>query len=349
MKAAVLAEYGKIEWKDVPMPVIEDADALVRVTYASICGSDQHVFRGQFHPRTKLPLIQGHEFVGVIEKLGSAVKGFVQGDRVAVDPIYWCGKCPACERGHWPACNTLKLIGIDSDGGFAEYAAVRDFMLYPVVPGISDRDAALIEPYAIGFHASKRAGVQPGDTLAVYGAGKIGQSIIQAGRTITKNTVFAVDVIPGRLAILTRAYPDVVAVNALEANPVEVIRERTGGRGVDIAFEAAGEPRAIEGRMNPVREAIRSIRGGGKICVLSLGDNEVPLVLKELIWKEGLLVTSRVSHGEFSEAIEHLAKGDLRPDAMITAELPMRRAQDAYEMLEREPEKYLKVLLKNSW
>jgi threonine dehydrogenase-like Zn-dependent dehydrogenase len=346
MKAAVLTEYRKIEWKDVPAPAIGDSDALVRVTYASICGSDQHVFNGEFHPRSRLPLIQGHEFVGVIEDIGSNVRGFKRGDRVAADPIYWCGKCPACLRGHYPACTTLKLIGIDSDGGFAEYAAVRDFMLYLVDPAISDRYAALIEPYAIGFHASKRAGVRQDDTLAMFGAGKIGQSIIQAARTITRNTVIAVDVVPERLAILSRAYPDIVTVNAREEDPVDVIKERTHGKGVDIAFEAVGEPRTIEGRVNPVRQAIRSIRGGGKVCVLSLGDNEVSVVFKELIWKEGILVTSRVSHGEFRDAIEHLAKGDLRPDAMITAELPMSRAQEVYEMLEREPGKYLKVLLK---
>jgi threonine dehydrogenase-like Zn-dependent dehydrogenase len=347
MKAAVLTEYGHIEWKEVPLPVIGDSDALVKVTYASICGSDQHVFNGEFHPRSKLPLIQGHEFVGEIAETGKNLKSYKPGDRVAVDPIYWCGKCPACERKHWPACTSLKLVGIDSDGGFAEYAAVRDFMLYPIDPRVPDRDAALIEPYSIGFHASKRAGIQPGDTLAMYGAGKIGQSIVQAAHTITQNTIFAVDVIPERLAILKGAYPDVVAVNAREVNPVDFIKEYTGGKGVDIAFEAVGEPQEIEGRVTPVREAIRTIRGGGKVCVLSLGDNEVSLVMKELIWKEGLLVTSRVSHGEFKDAIEHLARGVLRPDAMITAELHMRHAQEAYEMLEREPQKYLKVLLRN--
>lgn len=347
MKAAVLTEYRKIEWKEVPTPEVNESGVLVRVTYASICGSDQHVFNGEFHPRSKLPLIQGHEFVGVVERVGGAVTKFKPGDRVAVDPIYWCGKCPACERGHYPACTTLKLVGIDSDGGFAEFAAVPEFMLYAIDPRISDRDAALIEPYSIGFHASKRAGVQPEDSLAMFGAGKIGQSIIQAAKTITSNTVFAVDVLPERLAILTRAYPDVIAINATEADPVEVIKEKTVGRGVDIAFEAVGEAKEIEGRVTPVRQAVRSIRGGGRVCVLSLGDNEVSLVFKELIWKEGTIVTSRVSHGEFKDAIEHLAKGVLRPDAMITAELPMRRAQDAYEMLEKQPRKYLKVLLKN--
>ncbi len=346
MKAAVLTEYGRVEWKDVPMPAIGDRDVLVRVTYASICGSDQHVFNGEFHPRSRLPLIQGHEFVGVVEETGKDVQGYRPGDRVAVDPIYWCGKCPACERKHWPACTSLKLVGIDSDGGFAEYAAVRDFMLYPIDPAISDRDAALIEPYSIGFHASKRAGVQPGDSIVMFGAGKIGQSIVQAAHTITDGPFFAVDVLPERLAILRGAYPDVVAVNALEVNPVEFIRDHTGGKGVDIAFEAVGEPREIAGRVTPVREAIRTIRGGGKVCVLSLGDNEVSLVMKELIWKEGLLVTSRVSHGEFADAIVHLAKGALRPDAMISAILPMHETQEAFEMLEREPSRYLKVLLR---
>ncbi len=346
MKAAVLTEYGHIEWKDVPIPVIGDSEALVKVTYASICGSDQHVFRGQFHPRSKLPLIQGHEFVGVIAETGKNLRGYKPGDRVAVDPIYWCGKCPACERKHWPACVSLKLAGIDSDGGFAEYAAVGDFMLYPIDPRVSDRHAALIEPYSIGFHASKRAGIEPDDTIAMYGAGKIGQVIVQAARTITKNALFAVDAFPERLAILKRAYPDVITVNAREKNPVEYIMDCTGGKGVDIAFEAVGEPFEIEGRVTPVREAIRTIRGGGKVCVLSLGDNEVSLVMKELIWKEGVLITSRVSHGEFKIAIESLAGGLLHPDILISAELPMSRTQDAYEMLEREPEKYVKVLLK---
>ncbi len=185
MKAAVLTEYKKIQWQDVPEPEIGDSDVLIKISYASICGTDQHIFNGEFHPRTKLPLIPGHEFVGEIADTGKNVSGFNVGDRVAVDPIIWCGKCPACEIGHYPACTSLKLLGIDMDGGFAEYVASKDSMLYKIDPAISDRDAALVEPYAIGFHASKRAGVQDGDTIAFYGAGKIGQPIMQAARTIT--------------------------------------------------------------------------------------------------------------------------------------------------------------------
>ncbi len=183
----------------------------------------------------------------------------------------------------------------------------------------------------------------------MFGAGKIGQSIVQAAKTITSNTVFAVDVLPERLAMLTRAYPDVIAIDAREADPVAVIKEITGGRGVDIAFEAVGEAKEIEGRVTTVRQAVRSIRGGVAGCASSVwatrGNRSCS---RKLIWKEGTIVTSRVSHGEFKDAIEHLAKGCLEADAMITAELPMRRVQDAYEMLEREPRKYLKVLLQTN-
>ena len=345
MKAAVLTEYKHFEWKDVPKPSITGSQVLVKVTFASICGTDQHIFHGEFHPRTKLPLIPGHEFVGTLAEIGGFVTGYRKGDRVAVDPIIWCGKCPACEIGHYPACTSLKLLGIDMDGGFAEYVAADSSMLYPIDPSISDRDSALIEPYSIGFHASKRAGVGQGDTLAIFGAGKIGQSILQAARTITGNTVFLIDVTREKLERAQSAYPDILAINAMKEDPVAVIKEKTGGRGVDIAFEATGDFRVIEGRVNPVREAIRSIRGAGKVCVLSLENTEVALVMKELIWKEGLLVTSRVSHGEFKDAIEHLAQGVLHPEVMVSGVMPMSSAQEAFEMLEREPEKHLKVLL----
>jgi len=347
MKAAVLTEYKHFEWMDVPMPEVGDSQALIRVTSASICGTDQHIFDGAFHPRTSLPLIPGHEFVGIVESMGTSVTGLDIGEKVAVDPIIWCGSCPACERGHYPACTSLKLLGIDMDGGFAEYVAADSSMIYKLDPRIPDDDAALVEPYSIGFHASYRAGVSAGDSIAFFGAGKIGQSIMQAARTISDNTIFVVDVIEKRLEFAKSAYPDIVAINALDQDPVEVIKEHTGGRGVDIAFEATGATHDIEGRVHPVREAIRSIRGAGKVCVLSLDDIEVSLVMKELIWKEGILITSRVSQGEYKDAIEHLAAGVLHPEALITSVMPMSGAQQAFEMIEKEPENYLKIILKN--
>lgn len=347
MKAAVLTEYKKIEWLDIETPSISDDEALIKVTYAGICGSDQHVFNGEFHPRSRLPLIQGHEFVGVIEKTGGKINNFKAGDRVAVDPIYWCGKCYACQIKHYPACKSLKLVGIDSDGGFAEYAVAKDFMLYKIPDNINDLHAGLVEPFSIGFHANNRAATKKDDIIAIFGAGRIGHCIMQVARTITKNSIFMIDVLANRLDLAKKACPDVICINSRETDPVTAIAEFTNGRGIDIAFEAVGPAFEIKGRVHPLREAIRSIRGAGKVCTLSLGDEEVPLVLKELILKEGYIFTSRVSHGEFKDALEYLSLGKLVPETLISKVLPLEKLQDAYEMLEKEPDKYLKVLLKS--
>jgi len=345
MKASVLTEYRRVEWRDVETPRIGDLEVLVKVSYAGICGSDQHIFNGEFHPRTALPLIMGHEFGGTIVEVGGRVSGFRIGDRVAVDPIYWCGQCPACRLRHYPACNTLKLVGVDSDGGFGQYAAVQDFMLHKIGPSIPDRHAAMIELLSIGFHACRRAGLGEGDTLAVFGSGRVGQSILQAARTITENTIFMVDILARRLELARSACDNVVAVNAMEQDPATVIKELTKGRGVDVAIEAVGHARPVENQAHPVCLAVEVIRGAGTVCVLGLADQPVPLVMKNLIWKEARLVASRVTHGEFKETIAQLSLGRLKPDALISCEMPASQAQQAFELLESRPQDYLKILL----
>lgn len=346
MNAAVLTEYKKIEWKSVDIPEITGNEVLIKVGYACICGSDQHVFLGEFHPRTTVPFIQGHEFAGAIVETGPEVKSFKTGDRVAVDPIIWCGHCPACKRHHYPACSTLKLVGIDLDGGFSEYMKVPETMLYRVSDNISDKHAALVEVLSIGFHACKRAGIKEGDRIVIWGSGKVGQSILQAVKTKTANTVILVDILDERLAMAKKAYPDVQTINATKNDAIEIIKQLTDGEGVDIAFEAVGHTKELPGVVNPVRGCIQAIRGGGTVCVLGLSSEPSPIVMKELIWKEGIIMTSRVSHGEFAETIDNLNMGTLKPDAIVTDIMHPSKAQEAFEMLEAEPDKHLKIMLK---
>lgn len=345
MKAAVLTNYRKFEVKELSIPEIKAGEALVRIEFASICGSDMHIFNGDFHPRSPVPFIPGHEMAGIIEMTGSEVKGYVVGDKVAIDPIIWCGKCPACLVGHYPACTTLKLIGIDLDGGFSQYVAVPESMLYKVSSAVPAEHVALVEIYSIGFHANKRAGVKAGDTIAIWGAGRVGQVILQAARTKTKEKIFIVDILDSRLEIAATSNENVIPINALHHNPVEVIKNHTNGNGVDIAFEAVGHAHHIEGGVNPVRGCIQSIVGGGIVCTLGLSDEPAPIVFKELIWKEGKIITSRVSHGEFAETIVQMEKGNLKPDALITKIMPVDQIQEAFELVEADPGKYLKILI----
>lgn len=345
MKAAVLESYNNFKWKEVPDPLMKKRDVLVRIKFASICGTDMHIFPGDFHPRTPVPFIPGHEMGGVVERVSEEVEGFQPGDKVAIDPIIWCGECPACRRKHFPACTNLKLLGVDMDGGFAEYVSVPPHMLFKAAPQIPDEHVALVEVYGIGFHANNRAQTKQGDILAIWGAGRVGQVILQAARTKTDATIFMVDPIQKRLEIAAEYYDNVVTVNPKKENPVEAIKKHTDGKGVDIAFEAVGHEEHIQGVHTPVRSAIQSLRGGGKVCVLGLGDEPAPVVFKELIWKEGQIITSRVSDGEFTEVIENLNTGKLKPDALISKVMHGSQIQEAFQILQKEKEKYLKVLL----
>ena len=321
---------------------------LVKVEYAGICGSDMHVYHGDFGSRIRLPLVPGHEFSGTVVRAGPGVEQSRIGDRVVVDPILWCGKCAACQIQHYPACVSLRLIGIDMHGGFGEYVAVPENNLYKFTENLSFRHAALAEIYSIGFHACNRAGLGKEDTVAIWGMGRVGQSILQAARTITGNPIYCIDVLEPRLRIAKQNGSGIVTLNASRQDPVASIRERTGGRGVDVAFEAVGHAIPVMNRPNPVRGCVQSIRGAGTVCVLGLGDEPSYVLMKELIWKEGRIVASRVSHGEFSTALHTLEKGTLKPELLISAEFPASEAQEAFVLLEEKPEKYLKILLKIS-
>jgi threonine dehydrogenase-like Zn-dependent dehydrogenase len=348
MKAIRLKAYNELVVEDIPDPSIKNDQVLIKVNYASICGSDQHIVKGDFHPRTKLPMTPGHEFSGTIVETGSQVHDYKPGEKVAIDPMIWCGKCPACQRNHFPACTSLKLLGVDMDGGFAEFVAADANKLYRLSADIPDQYAALIELYSIGFHACHRAGVKKGDTVAIWGAGKVGQVILQAARTITENTIYMVDILEERLKVSHQNYQDVVIINAEKENPVDVIQDRTNGNGVDVAIEAVGHSKTIDQQPNPVQSSILTIRGAGTVCVLGLSGEESPILTRDLIWREAKIVASRVNQGEFKDVIDHLSAGNLKPDILISKEINPSQTMEAFQLLENEPENYMKILLKMS-
>jgi threonine dehydrogenase-like Zn-dependent dehydrogenase len=154
-----------------------------------------------------------------------------------------------------------------------------------------------------------------------------------------------VDISDNRLKIAAKTCADVITINPKKQNPLEVVRQMTNGRGVDIAFEAVGHSESITGIPDPVVGCVRAIRGAGTVCVLGLADQPVPLVMKEIIWREAKIVASRVSHGEFSQAIEQMQLGRLNPEALISAEKHGSQAQQAFELLRADPDNHLKIIL----
>ena len=344
MRAAVLTSYNHLEWLEVKTPQINENEVLVQVGKVSICGSDQHIFTGSFHPRTKLPLIQGHEFAGTIVEVGKNIRNFRSGDRVAIDPLQPCGECGACKRDHISACSSVSLTGVDRDGGFGEYVKVEEHQLFRLPDHVPFSHGALAEVYGVAFHATRRAEVKPGDSVVIWGTGKVGHCILQAVRTITDGPVYMVDIMESRLKIASENYDDVIPISPKIDDPVAFIKDATNG-GVDVALEVVGHEHPIKGWPNPVAGCIQSVRGGGNICVLGLGDDPMPILMKDLIFGEKKLIASRVSHGEMTDVMKHLGEGNLKPEILISKEMHASKAQEAFALLDAEPEKQLKILL----
>ena len=345
MKAAVLTGKRTIEIQDIPSPECREGQVIIRPEYVGICGTEQHVFNGEFEERVKYPAVLGHEFGGVIQKTGAGVTGFKEGERVVIDPIIPCRRCTACHHGHFNACGTLKLRGIDLPGGMAEEVVCDEWQLFPYPEPLPMEHSPMAELYSIGCHCASRCSLDPADTIAVFGAGKVGLSVIDVVKQLGVHTLFAVDTVDERLARARELGAD-VCINPHKENPVEKIMDMTGGKGVDRAVEAIGHYDEIEGVEPPVSACGIVLRPGGRMVVLGQGPQKTPLFLKPLVWKEIEIIMSRVSRGEFPRAVRLMEKGKLHPDTIITGIYPLEKAGEMFELLEKNKADHVKAVLK---
>ena len=159
MKAGILFDDLDIRVGDAPDPQLAPGDVLVQPHFAGICGTDVHIYRGEFHDRVKFPAIQGHEFGGVVAEVGRGVTRFKPGDRVVVDPVVSCHACPACLEGHLNACRTLKLLGVDLPGGYGQGLAVPERHVFRLPDGVAMKHAPMVEMYGLGHHILDRKSV----------------------------------------------------------------------------------------------------------------------------------------------------------------------------------------------
>ena len=345
MKAAILYGDRDIRPGHSPEPHIGPDDVLVACRYAGICGTDLHIYRGEFKDRVKYPATLGHEFGGVIEKVGDQVQGFKIGDRVVVDPILSCHRCTACLSGHINACRTLKLLGIDLNGGFGQHVAVPSDRLFALPDDLPMVYAPMVELYSIGHHVLNRGQVQPGETVAVLGAGKVGLSVLDvlchsAGASMTICT----DIHPFRVQMAQRLGAD-YAINVTQEDPVERVMEITKGVGVDCVIETIGHYHSVEGQDAPMAQAVQMIRNGGRIVTVGLGEQWSAVHFKTFVIKEAQLIASRVTLGEFPRAIRLLARGLLHPELLITDQMSIGDVTTAFEQLDREEPETLKIVL----
>src|SRR5437899_1054353 len=239
MRAVRLSQVGKpLERAEVPIPEIGGSDVLIRVAACGICHSDEH-YRAGISRIERLPLTLGHEIAGWIEKVGTDVKQVTPGDRVCVHYLAHCGTCEFCIRGLEQFCRTGEMIGKHRDGGYAEFVKVPGRNAFALPDEISfEIGAIMMCSSATALHALNKARLKPGESIAIFGFGGLGFSALQLARALDCGQIYVVEINPARLASIRKL--GAVAIDANAADPVEQIKEATGGKGVDVSVELIG-------------------------------------------------------------------------------------------------------------
>jgi propanol-preferring alcohol dehydrogenase len=283
MKAVRLIRPGQpLELQDVPVPAPGPNDALVRVKAAGICHSDAHYRAGKSRVEP-LPLTLGHEVAGVVEEVGSGVTDFKRGDRVCLHYLATCGNCAYCEQGNEQFCGSGKMIGKYRDGGYAEFILMPTRSLFHLPNEISfEHGAILMCSSATSMHALKKARLNPGETVAVFGAGGLGLSAIQLSRAFGARKVFAVDINSAKLALAAKF--GAVAIDAAKVDPVKELKRLTNGRGVDVALELIGLP-------GTMRQTVQSLAIKGRAALVGITEKTFEIApYEEVLNKEAEII-----------------------------------------------------------
>lgn len=336
MKAALYVGAGSVESivREIPKPV--DGETLIKIESVGICGTDIAIFAGK-HPRAKAPLIMGHEVGALVAGIaGKKPAGIDAGTRVTFFPLINCGVCATCRSGKTYVCEKLKLIGIDSDGGMAEFAVVPTEALIAVPQSWDKRWAALMEPVAVAVHAVRRSSIMPGDKVLVTGAGIIGNLCAQAAVVAGAAKVVIADINPYRLKIAETL--GMRTVDLRKEDIMTVTAEVTGGTGFDVTMECSGSAPAQKTTTDCTRVL-------GEIIVVGMPKEPPPVDLRMVTFKELTMIGTRVyERVDFERSIELVAQGRIKVDNLISHEFPVEDAAEAFKLM-MKGEESLKILL----
>lgn len=303
-----------------PVPKPGSDETLLRVRRVGICGTDLHIFQGHLDHRIPRGGVIGHETLAEIAEAPSA-SGFRAGERVVVEPLRTCGTCRACGMGAAYLCYRLRVLGVEDPGGMQEYWAVPTDRLLRVPAGLSDDEAAVIEPLAVATHDVRRAEVEPGEAVLVFGGGPIGALIAMVARHRRARVVVA-EVNPYRVELLGKLGLDVVGPGRdLKA----FVDEWTGGDGADVVFEVSGNPAAVKSITDLVRV-------WGTISMVAIHGEPLPVDLYRFFARELTMHGSRLySRGDWEEAIRLAAAGAVSLAPLVSRKIPLESLQQGME------------------
>jgi threonine dehydrogenase-like Zn-dependent dehydrogenase len=336
VRAVVLEDVGTVRVAEVPAPeLIEADDAIVRVTRAAICGSDLHFVHGK-SPFASGDVI-GHEAVGVVERIGLAVTRIRVGDRVVAAFDLACGACWFCANGQSALCDDVRMLGggpfLGSvPGAQAELVRVptADVNLLRIPDEVDDERALFVgDVLTTGYFAAASAGIAPGGTVAVVGAGPVGFFCMQAARALGAGRVFGIDPDPSRRSLAEAAGAE--PVDPAARHPETVLAEATDGRGADVSIDAVGAPAAFQ-------RAVGIVRRGGTIVVVGVYAGETVPVQLGVYWARALTIRFTglcPVHAWWERAMDEVVAGRMDPTPLISHRLPLEEAVRGYELFER--------------
>ena len=283
MKAVRLVEIGKpLQEQEIPLPPLGDQDVLVRVMAAGICHSDVH-YRAGKSPVGDLPQTLGHEVAGIIENVGPHVARTRIGERVSLHYLLTCGDCDYCRQGREQFCVKGKMIGKHRDGGYAEYITVPARNAVPLPDSVSfEQGAVLMCSTSTSFHALRKARLKAGETVAIFGAGGLGMSAIQLAYAMGAAAVFAIDISTQKLA--TAKTYGAIPVDASVCDPVEILDQKTAGKGIDVSLEVIGLPETMQ-------QAVRCLGVFGRAALAGIAESPFEIhAYRELLGKEAEVI-----------------------------------------------------------
>jgi alcohol dehydrogenase len=344
MYALVYHGPGERAWEEVPDPVLVDpTDAIVRIDVSTICGTDLHILKGDV-PEVKPGTILGHEAVGTVVEIGSAVTTLEPGDQVLVSCITSCGRCRFCKESRYGLCTGGGgwIFGHTIDGLQAELARVpfADTSVYKLPEGLTAEDVVfLADILPTAFEVGVlNGGVQPGDTVAVVGAGPIGLAAIMTAKLFTPSRVIAIDLADARLEKALEFGAD-VTINDSREDVAEVIEELTGGLGVDVAIEAVGVPETFE-----LCTAI--VRPGGRVANVGVHGHSATLHLETLWIRDVTITTGLVDTFTTPQLMRLIAERRLDPSPFATHRFSLAQTEEAYDVFAAAADTHaLKVVL----
>ena len=334
MKAIIIDKPGEICVREIEMPKIKAGEAIIQIKSVGICGSDVTAYKG-LNPTMIYPRLMGHEAAGIITEIGENAKGLKVGDKVAVEPYFYCGECYACRRGIFNNCENLNVLGVRIEGSMAEAISHPIKYLHKLPDDMSWEDAAVVEPLSISLHGVHRTNLRGGEFAAIFGAGTIGLLAALCCLAYGAEPIL-MDVMDERLEF-AKELGIKYTFNPAKSDVIEEIKKITKGEMAPVVLECSGSQAAIN---NSLEVASNS----GRIALVGWAKGIIDFNQPRILRKELNIFGSRCSYNEFPECIDMIYGKKVDVSRLVTVRDSFEGVEQGFKDLASTPEKYLKII-----